>query len=83
MFNTSIETRIFLDTWTLARVTPIFREGDKDEKSNYRPTSVLPPISRLFEKLITDQLCQFMDKNSLFSSDQSGVLHLHSTLMCL
>ena len=56
LFNTSIETSIFPDAWKLARVTPIFKDGDKDDKSNYRPISVLPAISRLFEKLITDQL---------------------------
>ena len=39
MFNTSIETRIFPDAWKLARVIPIFKEGDRDDKSNYRPIS--------------------------------------------
>ena len=83
LFNTSIETRIFPDAWKLARVTPIFKEGDKDDKSNYRPISVLPTISRLFEKLITNQLYQYMEESCLFSSDQSGFLRQHSTLTCL
>ena len=83
LFNTSIETSIFRDSWKLARVTPIFKEGDKDDKSNYRPISVLPAISRLFEKLTTDQLYQFMEKNGLFSTDQSGFLRQHSTLTSL
>ena len=80
LFNTSIETSIFPDAWKLARVTPIFTEGDKDDKSNYRPISVLPAFSRLFEKLITDQLYQLMEKNGLFSTDQSGFLRQHPTL---
>ena len=84
MFNTSIETSIFPNASKLARVNPIFKEGEKDGKSNYRPISVLLAISRLFEKLITDQLCQFMDKNGLFSTDQSGFLRLRSTTVtCL
>ena len=37
LFNTSIETSIFPDSWKLARVTPIFKEEDKDDKSTYRP----------------------------------------------
>ena len=56
---------------------------EKTEKSNYRPISVLPVISRLFEKIVYDQLYQHMEKNNLFSSDQSGFLRLHSTLTCL
>ena len=84
LFNTSIETSQFPDSWKVARVTPIFKEGDKTEKSNYRPISVLPVISRLFEKLLFDQLYQYMKyENGLFSPDQSGFLRLHSTLTCL
>ena len=49
----------------------------------YRPISDVPAISLLFEKLITDQLYQFIDKSGLFSTDQSGFLRLHSTLTSL
>ena len=52
LFNTSIETSQFPDSWKVARVTPIYKDGDRTEKSNYRPISVLPVISRLFEKLV-------------------------------
>ena len=48
LFNTPLVTSQFPDSWKLARVTPTFKEGDKTEKSNYRPISVLPVISRLF-----------------------------------
>ena len=82
LFNTSIETSQFPDSWTVARVTPIFKNRDRTEKSNYRPISVLPVISRLFEKLVFDQLYQYMKENVLFSPDQSGFLRLHSTLTC-
>ena len=40
IFNASIETNIFPVSWKIARVTPIYKEGGKPEKSNYRPTSV-------------------------------------------
>ena len=52
----------------------MFKERDKAEKSNYRPISILPAISRLLEKLITDQLYEFIDDNGL---------RLHSALICL
>ena len=42
LFNTSLVTSQFPDSWKLARVTPIFKEGDKAEKSNYRPISTKP-----------------------------------------
>ena len=51
MFNTSIETSHFPDSWKLAGVTQFFKGAEKTEKSNYRPISVLPVISKLFEHL--------------------------------
>ena len=83
LFNTSIETSRFPDSWKVARVTPIFKDGDRADKSNYRPISVLPVISRLFEKLVTNQLYQYMNDNGHFSCGQSGFLRLHSTVTCL
>ena len=83
LFNTSIETSRFPDSWKVARVTPIFKDGDRADKSNYRPISVMPVISRLFEKLVTNQLCQYMNDNGHFSCGQSGFLRLHSTVTCL
>ena len=83
LFNTSIETSQFPNFWKLARVTPIFKGGDRSDKSNYRPISILPVISKLFEKLIADQLYQYMTENNMLSSNQSGFRPLHSTLTCL
>ena len=55
------------------------QNGDRADKSNYRPISVLPVISRLFEKLVTNQVYKHMEDNGLFSSGQSAYLRLHST----
>ena len=83
MFNTSLETSQFPDSWKNARITPIFKDGDRAEKSNYRPISVLPVISRLFEKLVFNQLHQYLVRYNLIHPGQSGFLKLHSTLTCL
>ena len=66
LFNSPIDTNQFPSNWKVARVTPIFKEGDKTNKSNYRPISVLSVISRVFEKLIANKLCQYFGDNDLF-----------------
>ena len=71
---------MFLDSWKIARVTPIYKNGDRADKSNYRPISVLPVISRLFEILVTNQVYKHMEENGLFSSGQSAYSRLHSTV---
>ena len=83
IFNTSLETSQFPDPWKIARVSPIFKDGDKTEKSNYRPISVLPVVSRLFEKLVFSQLYQYLNDNCFINSNQSGFRELHSTVTCL
>ena len=74
---------LFPDCWKIARVAPIFKDGPADESSNYRPISVLPVVSRFFEKLIYDQLYHYLDSNKLIFGKQSAYRQLHSVLSCL
>ena len=83
IFNTSLKSSRFPNDWKTTRMTPIFKEGNKSDKSNYRPISVLPVISRLFEKLVLNQLYQYLDHKGLLSLNQSGFKRLHSTVTCL
>ena len=83
LLNISTRNCIFPESWKTARVTPIFKEGDKSEPSNYRPISVLPVLTRLFEKLIFSQLYKYLNDNNLLSQEQSGFRTLHSTVSCL
>lgn len=83
LFNISLVASQFPDSWKLARVTPIFKEGGKTENSNYHPISVLPVISRLFERLVASQLYQHINDNGYPSSEQPGFLRLYSTDTCL
>ena len=64
-------------------VSPIFKDGYKTEKSNYRPILVLPVVSRLFEKLVFNQLYKYLNDKCLINSNQSGFRELHSTVTCL
>ena len=83
IFNKSISEGLFPNNWKVARVAPIFKEGPTEDRSNYRPISVLPVVSRLFEKTIFNQLYAYFDDNKLFYSHQSGFRALHSVLTCL
>ena len=74
---------LFPDDWKIARVAPTYKDGSEDENSNYRPISVLPVISRLFEKLVYNQLYGFLNMNKLLFSQQSSFWLQHSVLTCL
>ena len=83
LFNLSISRGQFPDSWKVARVVPIYKDGPTYDRSNYRPISVLPVVARLFEKLIYEQLYSYLNKNSLLFSGQSGFRSHHSVLTSL
>ena len=67
----------------IAKAAPIYNEGDKSEKSNHRPISVLSVISRPFERFVYNQLCQHLNTSNLLANEQPGFRTIHSTLTCL
>ena len=48
----------------IAKVIPVYKGGDKSLLGNYRPTSLLPVVSRLFEKLIVERIVEFSESKS-------------------
>jgi hypothetical protein len=67
----------------VARVSPIYKEGDKKERNNYRPISVLSTVAKLFEKLVCIQLTDYLNANDILSLFQSGFRQNHSTMSSL
>ena len=59
MINLSINTGVFPDSLKVAQVTPIHKKNDPLNKSNYRPVSVLPIFSKVYEKVIEIQLADY------------------------
>ena len=63
IFNTSINTGIFPNDFKTAIISPIHKAGCKTECNNYRPISILSSVAKIFEKLITQQLETYLEKN--------------------
>ena len=83
IFNHSITNGVFPDLLKIARVTPIFKKGDKHEISNYRPISVLSLINKLFEKIIHKRLYKYPTKCNIIYQYQFGFREGHSTVQAL
>ena len=66
IFNQSIATGVFPDSWKIARVAPIFKSGQTDDQSNCRPIFVLPVLSRIFEKSSTNSISTWTQTNTCF-----------------
>ena len=83
IFKSCMDAEIFPNEWKIAKVTPLFKKGSKRELGNYRPISVLPLVSKNFEKIIYRQLYDYLQDNSLLNTYQSGFRSMHSTLTAL
>ena len=83
IFNTSLKFGIFLDIWKLAKVSPIVKTGERNNKNNYRPISVLSIFSKLIDKNVHDQLLNIMQLNKILIPNQFAFKKLHSTITSL
>ena len=80
-FNECLITGNFLDNLKLVDITPVFKKKDTLNKENYRLASVLPSISKIFEKPIQKQINDYI---SNFSSPQlCGYKKVYSTQLAL
>ena len=64
-----------------ANITSVFKKGDRNSKDNYMPVSILPNISKIFERCIFRQLYSFMFE--FLSKYQCGFRKGYSTQHCL
>ena len=79
LFNLSIKLSTFPADCKLAKLKPLYKKGSKLEPKNYRPISLLPLISKIFEKIIHAQTQLFLDENNILYKFQSGFRVNHST----
>ena len=78
IINQMLTTGIFPDDFKLSKVIPLFKKGDSSLLINYRPISLLPTISKIFERVIHDQMYEYFNKFKLLA-EQHGFRKQHST----
>ena len=75
--NKCISTKSFPDALKVADVIPVFKKEDPNNKRNYRPISLLPIISKIFERVLFEQIEKFSEK--MLSPKLCGFRKGHST----
>jgi hypothetical protein len=72
ILNCSLSTMTYPTMWKEATVISVFKKGDKNIMNNYRPIALLPVLSKVFERIIANQLGNFLDSNSVINTAQFG-----------
>ena len=79
LFNLCIENVFFPSTLKLAKVIPMYKSGKHCSPNNYRPISLLSPVSKVFEGLISKRLLGFLNENNIIADQQFGFRKKHAT----
>ena len=82
IINIGYEINQFPDSLKIASIKPIHKKNCQNDPSNYRPISLLPIISKVFERSAVDQLVKYLE-NNILSANQHAYRRFHSTVTSL
>ena len=83
VINNCIATNNVPDAWKTAKISPMPKITQPVELKDYRPDSILPVQSKVYEKLVLRQLAVFIERESVYHQYQSGYRKNHSTATLL
>ena len=75
IFQQSMDNGDLPKVWLEANVTPLFKKGSRSDPANYRPISLTSVVCKLMEKIIKDELMEYLVKNNLINKQQHGFVY--------
>ena len=79
----SIIQRKFPTSWKNSKVIPLHKKESKLERKNYRPVAILSPLSKILEKIVYEQMYEYLTKNKIFHPNLHGYRKNRSTQTAL
>lgn len=83
IFQTSIKNLDIPNEWKEARISAIFKKGNKKIAGNYRPVSLTCILCKTLEKIVREHIIDHMKNNNFFSKQQYGFISKRSTTLQL
>ena len=74
IFKFSLREGTFPNTWKTANIIPVHKKEENNVVKNYRPISLLPIFTKVFERLLFNSLFAHFYDNDLFTKCQSGFM---------
>ena len=78
LFNKTLSAGVCPDMWKVSYIVPIFKKGDPSNRENYRPISITSIMSRVFERILVEEINFYLERNSLITDSQFGFRHKKS-----
>uniref|UniRef100_A0AA85J531 Reverse transcriptase domain-containing protein n=1 Tax=Trichobilharzia regenti TaxID=157069 RepID=A0AA85J531_TRIRE len=77
-----MDTGTYPSEWKTSFIIPHYKSGDRANVRNYRPINITPVISRIMEKVVKDQLSDYLIREDLVTRSQHGFLKNRSCVTC-
>ena len=79
IFNHLFHLTTFPECWSKGMIVPVYKKGDTDVPSNYRPITLLSAISKLFTRTLCKRISKWATENFIFTEAQFGFRPSYST----
>ena len=79
----SLQTRVFPDGMKIARVIPLFKNGNINDFTNYRPISLLSQFSKILETIFHNRMMSFIEEKNILYESQYGFRKNMSTSLAI
>ena len=83
IFNISLQAGVFPDGMKIARVIPLFKNGNINDFTNYRPTSLLSQFSKILENIFHNRMMSFIEEKNILYESQYGFRKNMSTSLAI
>jgi len=80
VFNVSLDHGMLPKDWKTAHIIPVFKKGDAQKASQYRPISLTSVICKILERVVREKLLDYALKNNIVPKEQHGFLPKKSTV---
>lgn len=81
IFNAILKLNYFPSAWKQAKIIMVPKPGkDKTQLGSYRPISLLPALSKLFERILLEKLQPYIEQNNIIPQHQFGFRNKHGTI---
>ncbi|CAD6208559.1 GSCOCG00012740001-RA-CDS, partial [Cotesia congregata] len=83
IYNRSIDTCVFPDAWKLVYIVPLNKISAPKSMSDTRPIANVSHLAKVFERILANQLTNYLESNSIIDEYQSGFWKHYSTQAAL
>ena len=86
IYNLSLTQAKFPSMWKVSKICPLFKGGEqsgREDPRQYRPVALLPAAARLLEKIVCDQVMQYLYERELLHSQNHGYRKNHGTITAI